>query len=396
MSGRKKVDPATPETTGDRILGAAMALALAIGFGLAIAAIGTPGARRRLDGTLDVASMVAGRTAAAINYVTAHYLPIDEALRATGGVLRWRLFGSGGPQVWVGRDGWLFLTEELRPFKDAEAAMRSRIAILRHVQDQLTARKIGLLVILVPDKARVMRAEMHGPRSEQAEARYPELLRLLADAHVPAVNLFDVFASARNMVDKGGGALFYRTDTHWNQAGAALAARATAAAIKVPIDRGQKFDTETEPAETEWAGDLLRLMSLEKVPDGLPIRLRPPADRQHVERTVALAGTQPAGGLLDDGPSIEVALLGSSYSVNANFAGRLAEAIGAPIGNFAQAGGGFAAAARAYFSGATFRESPPKLVIWEIPERVMGQPIGPDDLGLQGLTMSVDEAAKPR
>lgn len=395
MSGREAADRA-PGTRGDRILGAAMALALAVGFCLAIAAMLTPAARRRLDGTLDLRSMVAGRTAAAINYVTAHYLPIDGALRATGGVLRWRLFDSGGPQVWVGRDGWLFLTEELRPFKDAEAAMRSRIAILRQVHDRLTARKIALLVVLVPDKARVMRAEMDGPRSEQAEARYPELIRLLADAKLPTVNLFDAFAGGRNVADRNDGALFYRTDTHWNQAGAALAARATAAAIKAPIQRDQKFRTEADHNETEWAGDLLRLMSLEQVPDGLPIRLRPPADRQHVEHTVSLTPAKPAGGLLDEGPTVEIALLGSSYSVNANFAGRLAEAIGATVGNFAQAGGGFAAAARAYFGGDTFRESTPRLVIWEMPERVMGQPIGADDLSLQHLTLNMDEPAKLR
>lgn len=367
----------TPGTAADRFLGAVMALALAIGFCLAIAALVAPASRRRLDGTLDAASMLAGRTSAAVNFVTAHNSPIDGALRATGGMLRWWLFGSGGPQVWVGRHDWLFLMEELRPFPGAEAAMRFRVEALRHVQDELAARGIGLLVALVPDKARVMRAEMDGPRSFQAELRYPELLRLLTEARVPTVNLFDSFADARKLAEP----LFHRTDTHWNQLGAALAARSVAAAITTPFDRGQKFRTEAEPAKTEWAGDLLRLMSLEKVPDGLPVKLRPPADIQHVEHTKPVVA-EAAGGLLDDGPAIEVALVGSSYSVNSNFAGRLAEAIGAPLGNFATAGGGFAGAARAYLDGATFREAPPKLVIWEIPERVMGQPLGPDDRSL--------------
>ncbi len=384
--------PSTPpETVADRVLGAAMALALAGGFCLAIAAMLTPAARRRLDGTLDFRSMVAGRTAAAVNFVTAHYLPIDEALRATGGALRWRLFDSGGPQVWVGRHDWLFLTEELRPFPDADEAVRARIASLKHVQDALASRNIGLLVALVPDKARVLRAEMDGPRSAQAEARYPELLRRLAVAQVPTVNLFDALSGARAATDRDAGPLYYRTDTHWNQPGAAAAARAIAAAIKTPLDRTHAFRTTADPAETAWAGDLLRLMSLEHVPDNLPVKLRPPADRQHVEQTAPVAAVA-VKNMLDDGPAIEVALLGSSYSVNANFAGRLAEAIRAPIGNFAQAGGGFASAARVYFGGATFRESPPKLVIWEIPERVMGQPLGVDDKSLQTLDFSMDGA----
>lgn len=372
---------AAPETTADRILGAAMALALAVGFGLAVTALATPASRRRLTGTLNITSVLAGRTSAAVNYVTAHYLPIDDALRAAGGILRFRLFTSGGPQVWVGRHDWLFLTEELQPFPGAEAAMAFRIAALRHIQDRLAARGIGLLVAVVPDKARVMRSEMDGPRSSQADARYPELLRLLTAARIPAVNLFDAFASAQNTADRDAGPLFYRTDTHWNQQGAAIAARAISIAITTPIDRGYKFRTEAEPAENERAGDLLRLMSLDHVPDGLPIELRPPADRQHVEHTVPV-DVATAGGLLDDGPKIEVALVGSSYSVNANFAGRLAEAIGAPVANFASAGGGFARAVRDYLDSATFREAPPKLMIWEIPERVMGQPISADDRSL--------------
>lgn len=370
-----------PETTADRILGAAMALALVVGFGLAVAALATPAARRRLDGTLNIASVLAGRTSAAVNYVTAHYLPIDDALRAAGGILRFRLFASGGPQVWVGRDDWLFLTEELQPFPGAKAAMAFRVAALRHIQDRLAARGIGLLVAVVPDKARVMRNEMDGPRSSQAEARYPELLRLLTAAQIPAVNLFDAFAGAQNTADRNAGPLFYRTDTHWNQRGAAIAARAIAAAITTPIDRSFKFRTEAEPAENERAGDLLRLMSLDHVPDGLPVELRPRADREHVEHTVPVE-VATTTGLMDDGPKIEVALVGSSYSVNANFAGRLAEAIGAPVANFASAGGGFARAVRGYLDSVTFRESPPKLMVWEIPERVMGQPINADDRGL--------------
>lgn len=82
------------------------------------------------------------------------------------------------------------------------------------------------------------------------------------------------------------------------------------------------------------------------------------------------------GGLLDEAVP-EVVLLGSSYSVNANFHGSLQQALGAAVTSLAQAGGGFHGAAEAFFGGATFRETPPRLVIWEFPERVMGQPITP-------------------
>ena len=111
-------------------------------------------------------------------------------------------------------------------------------------------------------------------------------------------------------------------------------------------------------------------MGLDILPDGW----RPAPDRQRLAQTEAPAPA--AGGLLDDAAAPQVALIGSSYSMNANFHGFLQEALGAAVTNLAQAGGGFAGAATTYFAGATFREAPPRVIIWEIPERVMVQPIG--------------------
>jgi alginate O-acetyltransferase complex protein AlgJ len=54
------------------------------------------------------------------------------------------------------------------------------------------------------------------------------------------------------------------------------------------------------------------------------------------------------------------------------------------IGNFALDGGDFSGAARAYFNSQAFKSTPPKLIIWEIPERVieMGRT---NDMKIQGF-----------
>ena len=117
----------------------------------------------------------------------------------------------------------------------------------------------------------------------------------------------------------------------------------------------------------------MRLMSLER----LPAWLRPRPDRHRLARTVE----EEAGGgdLLDDAPGPQVVLLGSSYSVNANFHGALQQALGARIANFGKAGGGFAGSARDYFGSAAWRETPPRLVVWEVLERSLGQPISAEE-----------------
>jgi alginate O-acetyltransferase complex protein AlgJ len=41
------------------------------------------------------------------------------------------------------------------------------------------------------------------------------------------------------------------------------------------------------------------------------------------------------------------------------------------IANFAKKGGDFAGSVNAYLKSAAFKETPPRLVIWEIPERMI-------------------------
>ena len=69
-----------------------------------------------------------------------------------------------------------------------------------------------------------------------------------------------------------------------------------------------------------------------------------------------------------------VALIGTSFSRNSNFFGFVQQALGAPIGDFAKDGGEFSGSANGYFSNPAFKQTPPKLVIWEIPERDLQTP----------------------
>ncbi|MDB5414932.1 MAG: cell division protein FtsQ [Rubritepida sp.] len=343
---------------------------LAWGMSEGIRAIDSPSAQTRLQPTLNFEAFLAGRTAGAVNYVMAHNLPIDPWARAAGGLFRWGLFRSGGPQVRVGCNDWLFLNEELRTWPDAEAAMAERAEALSRIRTRLAAQNIALVVAVVPDKARVHHDQLCGaPLSAEAEGRYDRMMAALESRGLAPISLLPRLQALA--VERPA---FWRTDTHWNQEGAAAAAVEIARhAQSLNIDRPGGFTTRLAAEETNGPGDLLRLMGLDIVPDWL----RPPVDRQHLAHTDA---PEPAGGgLLDDDAAPQVALIGSSYSINANFHGALQEALGAAVTNLAQAGGGFSGAASTYFSGVTFRESPPRLIIWEIPERVMVQPVTADE-----------------
>ena len=339
-----------------------------LGFGLwqGVAALRAPAAEARLAPTLNREAFMAGRTAAAVNHIMAHDLALDGALRGLGGVLRWGLFGSGGPQVRVGCEGWLYLTEELRPWEGAAAAMAERAAGLARLQRVLAARGITLLIAITPDKARVHPEHLCGaPLSAQARARHDDFVALLDRAGARRVEVLAPLLAA-------GGDLWLRTDTHWNQRGAAIVAGLIAdAARALPLDRPGGFRTATA-SPAPLPGDLLRLMNLDMVPD----RWRPVPDVVAVASTVA---PEAGGGLLDDAPTPQAVLLGSSYSVNGNFHGALQQALAMPVANFAQAGGGFAGAALRYFASPAWRETPPRLIVWEVLERAVGQPLGAEE-----------------
>ena len=346
----------------DRLYGWLMAAALLAGAGEGVATLASPEARRHVAAAATWAALLSGQTAAAINDAMAHDLPGGGMLRAAGGVLRWRLFGSGGPQVTVGCGGWLYLTEELRPWPGGEAAMQRRALLLHQIAADLAAKGITLQLVLVPDKARIATEGACGlPRSAQAQDRYATFAAMLEG--LPVTDLVAAYTAVRTP-------LYYRTDTHWNEDGAALAAAAVAAATDAPIDRDHPFRTRYGPA-AKRPGDLLRLMGLDQVPD-FAIALRPRPD----EEPPATTSEAEPPGLLDEVPPPDVVLIGSSYSLNGNFLGALEQSLAAPVAQYARAGGGFWEAAHDYFRSPAFTAAPPKLVVWEIPERVVNQPIG--------------------
>jgi alginate O-acetyltransferase complex protein AlgJ len=66
-----------------------------------------------------------------------------------------------------------------------------------------------------------------------------------------------------------------------------------------------------------------------------------------------------------------IALIGTSFSRTSQFISFLEMQLNTKIGNFAIDGGDFTGSAKAYFNSPSFKDTPPKIVLWEIPERVI-------------------------
>ncbi|MGF6569621.1 alginate O-acetyltransferase complex protein AlgJ [Paraburkholderia sp. GAS333] len=290
-------------------------------------------------------------------------VPFHDTLETADAAWRYRVFGQLGAQVRQGCPGWLFYTDGLRaPVADPDAVVAARIALMRRLVAQLREQHVAVLAVTVPDKSRRESDALCGlTRPASTIAQLPRWQRALDEAGVARVDLSSVLDSVPKP--------FYRTDVHLNQRGAAAAAQAVAtAALPLAGGRGTlQYDITRAAVATPRVGDLLTLAGLANAPQGW----RPAPDSYRPETF-----TQPsAGGLLDTGPAVTVMLAGSSNSRRSNFAEQLGQSLGAPVWNVSRDGGKFADALMQSMEDRAHWPSTLKLVIWEMSEMSLVQPL---------------------
>lgn len=312
-------------------------------------------------------------------------IPARDSLIAFANSIRYRLFKGGGDQVRVGQQDWLFLTDELKyeglvgtPAKpsDTAAALKARADLVAEVDRRLQAVGVKLLVAVVPDKARLYAEKLPtiGYPSYN-EKRYGDALAAFRARNVAVVDLLTPLSVAAKSDE-----VYYRTDTHWNQKGAGIVAKEIAGSIaKLGLNLDStRFETKAQASPEERPGDLIRLMGLANVANFW--RPAPDSEAAQVTTEVADSASPKAGAGLFGDVSIPAVLTGTSYSLRGNFHGQLQQAASIKILNTAKDGGGFLQALGGYLKDEAFKSSKPKLLIWEIPERMLQSPLA-DEIG---------------
>ncbi|MFZ6876175.1 alginate O-acetyltransferase AlgX-related protein [Undibacterium sp. Di27W] len=273
----------------------------------------------------------------------------------------------------AGKHDWLFYRYEWANSADL-AATNSSLDLIKSFSQTLHENGITLVVAMVPLKARIY--QEHLPEQHKLNpymaGNYQRMAQVLSAAGVKVIDLNSSFLqSSKNRPEKN---LYFRLDSHWTPAGALLAAETVASSLEA--DAGMKARLRQIPAEKysmRWSDQAVATVSrdlVQQLPKGGPTYA--PEYVLDAEITKAASG----GNLLGDAAAPMISLVGSSYSKPwtrfpefLKFTLQkdvLAIAVGADQGSWV--------GMESYLRDDAFQNTPPKFLIWEMPERDMRAP----------------------
>jgi len=174
---------------------------------------------------------------------------------------------SPSPKALVGQEGFLFYAAE-QSVEYFRGVKPFTVPDLAHWRDELESRRAWLasrgiryLVVVAPSKETIY-GEFMPPTlfNVRADSRFDQLLAYLrTNSSIEVVDLRGALVAA-----KAGQRVYHKTDTHWNDAGAMIAARALLTRLQAwypQIDAGP-FPGELR-IRTATGGDLARILALE-------------------------------------------------------------------------------------------------------------------------------------
>lgn len=274
----------------------------------------------------------------------------------------------------IGKQEWLFYKYEFSEPSDDELVKKSQ-DLIRNFERVLAARGIRLTVAMVPLKIRVYSEFLPDELklNSYVQGNYNQMLGVFSSAGVNAADLNSAFLSSP--LRSGDTPLYFRLDSHWTPAGAMVGAEAL------------KKSLESDPKSLE----LLATVPIVKYTYKVANRKRPSRGRDLVDQLppnsptfapelvaqVNVLREKPSQtDLLGTQDAPKIGMVGSSYSRDwTGFSDAIryvlqrdvaVAAVGADQGSWV--------GMEAYLKDEAFQASPPKLLIWEMPERDMRAP----------------------
>jgi hypothetical protein len=232
---------------------------------------------------------------------------------------------SPSPRVLRGRDGWLFYNSAAEPGAVApdDRSFPERLdrwaTALSARRAWLTERDIHFLVVLAPDKQSIYPEYVPAFARHGAGGLDQLLVRLGADCELNVLDLRPTLRAAAP-----AGSVYWRTDTHWNPAGAYLGYVATVNALarSFPVMNPLLHSAFASRPIHSGGGDLARLIGLNgQMPENAsrydvltPARARLVDEGAELRSDQRLSHVRPQVWVNDSSDGPKVLLLGDSFA----------------------------------------------------------------------------------
>ncbi len=260
-----------------------------------------------------------------------------------------------------GKDGWVYRSQN--DLRTDYSFRHENGDLLVKLSKALKDKGVELVIVYPPTRGVV--AHQFVPRRDPLAKLYDpakvrmEYKKTLADMNEQGVHMIGTPDT------KLGSKFFFKADHHWTPEGAAEMAQLVADYVKaLPLYAGLKktqyVTKELPPVDNEPTFNAAIKSICGK---GVPFDKLTLTETEPVEKG-------DAASLLGDA-NAEIVLVGTSNSKRAenelNFSGRLKEFLSADVLNAAISGSGVTESLVTYLASSHYKQTPPKVIIWEIP-----------------------------
>ena len=308
---------------------------------------------------------------------------------------------SCGRDTTVSSDRWLYYRQDVEflvqpsPLDARSAKLDNPIQAILRFRDQLKAKGVELLVVIVPGKPSIYPERLTGRKSRAGNSIRSHgkvILDSLAKLGLHTVDLYTPLLTAK-VGDADLGPLYLNDDTHWTPRGAELAAAVIALNVRLLADAGvidigeNKVEYVASDSLADRIGDIGEMSGLNKFgtfkvqkmtghvvsQQSVSKRIEPPADS--LSDSVAVYDTTKTP-FKDDFRKSKILILGDSFSriyqtdapVNAGWIAHFAMNLDCPVSSIVSDGGASTLVREKLARKAGVLKGK-KLLIWEFVER---------------------------
>ena len=281
---------------------------------------------------------------------------------------------ADSPAALIGKQEWLFYQYELSEPSHDELVKSSQ-NLIRDFERVLASRGIRLTVAMVPLKMRVY-AEFLPDNirlSPYVQGNYSQMLGYFTSNGVNAADINSAFLNSA--LRNGDPPLYFRLDSHWTPTGALVAAEALKKALETDAKSSERLATIPTVKYAYKVAARKRPSRGRDLVDQLPPNA-PTFAPELLAQVNVVREAPPPSGLTGALEAPQIGLVGSSYSRDwTGFSDAIRyvlqrDVVVAAVG----ADQGAWVGMETYLKDEAFQSSPPKILIWEIPERDMRAP----------------------